>query len=141
MKNNSIFSLLALLVAFTATVEAQSLRRNVEYETMTVDTLDDDEALNFTFSKYILDHYDVSWQVGATSISGTAAATVTLEASNCESCGDWEDIQTWTLSASELDTIFVQQYFPGIRARVRVSGSGTQATQIRNHVRWIRRKQ
>jgi len=133
--------LLFLTVALAGTLEAQTLKRGIEYETLDVDTLTNAGTLTFTFSKYILDLYDLSWIVAGTSISGTPAATVTLEASNCESCADWEDLASWSLTANGLDTIFIQPSFPGIRARVQVVGSGTQSTQIRNHLRWLRRKE
>jgi len=130
-----------LLVGLSATLSAQTtLNKAFDAATLSVDTLTNADTINFSASRYVVDNYDLNWQVVLTSLSGTVAATAYLEASLCASCSDWTVLDTVALDANTLSHIFTQSFFPGYRARVRVVSSGTQSSEVDNHIIWRRRE-
>lgn len=118
--------------------EATAQIKKIEYGTITQDTLTNAGTELFAYPNITSDIYDLSWQVALSNVSGTTAATVHLEASNCQSCADWTPIATDSVSAAG-SVYFNIQNFPGLRARARVVGSGTQVSLVRNHYFWRKR--
>jgi len=143
MKLKNLLSLCLLAVlsfAFMDEAPAQKGLRNFEYQSMDVDTATNADTINFLYPRYADGLYDLSWHVSAGNLSGTTAGTAYLQYSNSLSGADWYTHDSWAFSAAG-DTIFVQQYFPAIRARVRVITSGTQSSTINNYIKWVRRKE
>lgn len=139
-KHHFTIILFALITLIGTSVSAQrSLNRTFEYATMTADTNTNVETVLITFDKFIMANYDLAWQAMFANVSGTTAATATLEASLCESCSDWSAVETFSVSGTS-DTLFQVSSFPGLRVRLKVVSSGTGVTALRNYVRFLKRK-
>ena len=134
----TLFSLLLILAVGSVAAQTE-LYRLTHYDAMTIDTLDDDETVSVTDSRIVTRDYALGWLVDVDNISGTTAGTAYLEVSNCYDCSAWARLDTFAITASATEHLFVVNPFTALRARVRFVGTGTQATQLNNYVLWRRK--
>lgn len=96
-----------------------------------VDTLTNAGTLTFTLGATLKDLGTIYYHVAADSLSGTPAGTIYYEWSNDADGGEWHAAATDTITnAAATDQSYTVSNFAGLRARIRIVGTGTQSVEI-----------
>lgn len=143
---SALFSLMLIaLMVLPQDVQAQAPRKNLRYEVLQRDTLAASQNATFTASYDFTDQYVLHWQSEVANISGTTAATLTLETSACpagdDDCDIWNTAATWTINSNSLDTVITFNPLPGQRIRGRYATTGTTQSIDLQHAIFFYRKE
>ena len=121
-----IFSIIAALMLFTVSVNAQKVGDYYAKAMVTLDTITNTESDTINLGVNLLSNYAYNYIISRTQLSGTANTTVKLQESNELTGSVWYDVATASGTGATVGIIQGANTY-GVRHRILITGTGTQS--------------
>lgn len=121
-----------VLLALVLTFALGSVNAQKQFHYQYFDTLDNAVALTYNIDQEVLGDnvWDVSYTIQADSVSGSTAGVAYFQVSNWKTGNYWHTLSTTTINGVQTLAL-VEDELRFKRARLYVTGAGTQRTYVR----------